>query len=65
MAQKMKPIDIASWVLCTIAALQLGIIGAFNYDVLGMLGGLTKIVYILIGLGGLFSLWHMATCKKK
>lgn len=65
MAQKMKPIDIASWVLCTIAALQLGIIGAFNYDVLGMLGGLTKIVYILIGLGGLFSLWHMVTCKKK
>ena len=65
MAQKMKPLDMASWVLCTIAALQLGIMGALNYDVLGMFGGLTKIVYILIGLGGLFSLWHMVTCKKK
>ena len=65
MAQKMKPLDIASWVLCTIAALQLGIMGALNYDVLGMLGGLTKIAYIIIGLGGLFSLWHMVTCKKK
>ncbi len=65
MAQKMKPLDMASWVLCTIAALQLGIMGALNYDVLGMLGGLTKIAYILIGLGGLFSLWHMVTCKKK
>ena len=59
MAQKMSGIHMASWILCTIAAVQLGLVGAFNYDLLGMLGGLTRWVYILIGLGGLLSLWHM------
>ena len=66
MAQQMKAIDIASWILCTIAAVHLGLIGAFNLNLLGMLGaGIARILYIIIGLGGLLSLWHMVTCKKK
>ncbi len=66
MAKQMKALDIASWVLCTIAAVQLGLVGAFNFDLLGMLGaGIARILYIIIGLGGLLSLWHMVTCKKK
>lgn len=66
MAQQMKPLDIASWILCTIAAVQLGLIGAFNLNLLGMLGaGIARILYIIIGLGGLFSLWHIVTFKKK
>lgn len=59
MAEKMKTLDIASWLLCTLAAVQLGLVGAFGFDLLGLFGGLTKIVYIVIGLGGLLSLWHM------
>ena len=66
MAQQMKALDVASWVLCTIAAVQLGLVGAFNFDLLGMLGaGIAKILYIIIGLGGLFSLWHMIKHMKK
>jgi len=66
MAQQMKPLDIASWILCTVAAVQLGLIGAFNFDLLGILGaGIARILYIIIGLGGLLSLWHLVTCKKK
>ena len=45
--------------LIVIAALNLGIIGAFNYDLLGtLLGGmmLLRIVYCLIGLAGLAGL---------
>ena len=66
LAKQMKALDIASWVLCTIAALQLGIWGVFNYDVLGLLGSLTWTIYLLIGLAGLLSVWHMITmCSKK
>ena len=55
----MSALDMASWILCTVAALQLGIWGAFSYDVLGILGGLTKFVNIIIGLAGLLSVWHL------
>lgn len=66
MAQKMKALDMTSWLLCTLAGLQLGLVGAFNFDLLGMLGaGIAKILYIIIGLGALYSLWHLVTCKKK
>jgi hypothetical protein len=66
MAQKMKALDMASWLLCTLAGLQLGLVGAFNFDLLGMLGtGLARVLYIIIGLGALYSLWHMITYMKK
>ena len=65
MEKKMGGLHMASWILCTIAALQLGIWATLGYDVLGMLGSLTKWVDILIGLGGLWSVWGMITmCKK-
>ena len=65
MAGKMKFIDMASWILCTIAALHLGIIGVFKYNVVeAVFGTATNSVYIIIGLFALPSVWHMFTHKK-
>ena len=69
MAKNMNFLDMASWILCTIAALHLGLVGAFGYDVFGKILGAgstaNRIVYVVIGLLGLYSLGHMLTCSKK
>lgn len=58
MAKDMNALDLTSWVLCTIGALNWGLVGAFNLNVVAMLGGMiAKIVYILVGIAGLLSLW--------
>jgi len=60
MAKEMNALDISSWVLCTIGALNWGLVGAFNLNVVAMLGDMiAKIVYILVGVAGLISLWGM------
>jgi hypothetical protein len=69
MAEKMKNIDIASWVLCTIGAVNWGLVGALNYNlvdsVLGAGGAAARMVYILVGLGGLYSVWHMISYMRQ
>ncbi len=69
MAHKMNILDLASWVLCTVAAIHLGIVGLFSYDVVGALFGansiVTRVIYVVIGLLGLYSVKHMLTYKKK
>jgi uncharacterized membrane protein YuzA (DUF378 family) len=60
MAKEMNALDLTSWVLCTVGALNWGLVGAFNLNVVAMLGGMiAKIVYILVGVAGLISLWGM------
>jgi uncharacterized membrane protein YuzA (DUF378 family) len=60
MAKKPSALDLASWILCTVGALNWGIIGLTNYNVLIQLGaGFAQVAYIVIGLAGVFSLWHM------
>lgn len=63
MAQKMNPLDIASWIVCTLAALHLGAVGAFGFDLVDRLLGsrsmLGRGVSIVIGLLGLYSAGHM------
>ena len=63
MAKKKNTLGMIAWVLCTIAALEIGL-AAFGWGVLGMLGGLTKIAGIIIGLGGLYSLYCLVSGKK-
>ena len=69
MAEKMGGLDIASWVLTTIGALNWGLVGAFNYNVVSMLLGVgsmpTRIVYVLVGLAGVWSLVHMIKWARK
>lgn len=59
MAKEMNAMHMASWILCTIAAIQLGLMGAIGYDLLGMLGGFARWANILIGIGGLWSVWGL------
>ena len=61
---KMKAIDMISWILCTIAAINLGIIGVSGYNVLGLFGGALQIVHIIIGVAGLYSAsWYFFNKK--
>ncbi len=69
MGENMKALDIASWVLTTVGALNWGLVGALNWNLVDALLGagsmLARVVYVLVGLGGLLSLIHMIKwCKK-
>ena len=65
---KMKELDWVAYVLVTLGALNWGLIGAFRLDlvqtVLGTSPGIVQLVYILIGLSGLYSLYKMSSMKK-
>ncbi len=64
---KMNTWEWIAWILVVVGALNWGLIGAFNYNLVTAIFGfgmLTKWVYILVGLGGLYFLW-MAYTKKK
>ncbi len=64
---KMSTLDWVAWVLVVVGAINWGLVGVANLNlvetVFGM-GSLTQIVYVLVGLGGVYMLW-MALGKKK
>lgn len=66
---KMKEIDWLAYVLVTIGAVNWGLIGAFNLDlvrtILSTSPALVQLVYILIGLSGLYWLYKMTIKGKK
>ena len=68
MKMKMNELDWAAWVFVIIGALSWGVLGAFKLDLVTMVFGtsptLTQLVYILIGLSGLYWLYRMITMKK-
>lgn len=68
MKGKMKELDWVAYILVTIGALNWGLIGAFKIDLvqttLVTSPGLVQLVYILIGLGGLYWVYQMTTMKK-
>ena len=65
---KMKEIDWVAYVLTTVGALNWGFVGAFRLNlvdtVLGTSPALVQLVYILVGLSGLYWLYKMTTMKK-
>lgn len=65
---KMKELDWVAYVLTTLGALNWGLFGAFRLNlvetVLGTSPGLVQLVYILVGLSGLYWLYKMTTMKK-
>jgi uncharacterized membrane protein YuzA (DUF378 family) len=65
---KMKELDWVAYVLVTLGALNWGLVGAFRLDlvqtILGTSPGLVQLVYILIGLSGLYWLYKMTSMKK-
>ena len=66
---KMKEIDWLAYVLVTVGAINWGLVGAFRLDlvqtILGTSPALAQLVYILIGLSGLYWLFKMTTKGKK
>ena len=68
MKTKMNELDWASWVFILLGALNWGLVGAFRLDlvqtVLGTSPALVQLVYILVGLSGLYWLYKMMTMKK-
>ena len=66
---KMKEVDWLAYVLVTVGAINWGLVGAFRLDlvqtILGTSPALAQLVYILIGLSGLYWLYKMTTKGKK
>lgn len=68
MKMKMNELDWATWVFLVIGAINWGLVGAFKFDlVMTMFGtspALVQVVYILVGLSGLYSLYRMLMMRK-
>jgi len=66
---KMKDIDGVAYVLVTLGALNWGLVGAFRLDlvqtILGTSPALVQLVYILVGLSGLYMVYKMTAKGKK
>ncbi len=65
---KMSTLDWIAWVLVVVGALNWGLWGAFNYNVVETIFGmgmLAQWVYILVGLGGLYFVWMAFTASGK
>ena len=66
---KMKEIDWLAYVLVTVGAINWGLVGAFRLDlvqtILGTSPALVQLVYILVGLSGLYWLYKMTAKGKK
>ncbi len=65
---KLKELDWVAFTLVTVGALNWGLVGAFKLDLvqtlLGTSPGLVQLVYILVGLAGLYWLYKMTAMKK-
>jgi len=64
---KMTPLATIAFILVVIGALNWGLVGIFNFDLVAFLLGkmtpLTRIVYALVGLSGLYMI--MVASRKK
>lgn len=60
---KSKELDAVVYTLVTVGALNWGLVGAFKLDlvqtILGTSPALVQLVYIVVGLSGLYSLYKM------
>jgi len=64
---KMSTMGWISWSLVVVGAINWGLVGLWNINLVESLfgyGGLTNIVYMLVGLSGLYMLWGAMSMKK-
>jgi len=60
---KMSTLDWVGYVLLVVGGLSWGLVGFFDFNLVESIlgtGTLTSIVYDLVGLSALWSIWHMA-----
>lgn len=63
---KMSTIDWVAWVLVVVGAINWGLVGTTNLNLVETIvgsGSLSQVVYILVGLGGLYMLWGAVSKK--
>ena len=63
---KMSTIDWVAWVLVVVGAINWGLLGAANLNLVETVvgsGSLSQVVYILVGLGGFYMLWGAVSKK--
>ncbi|MBI2066162.1 DUF378 domain-containing protein [Candidatus Woesebacteria bacterium] len=63
---KMSTVGWLAWVLVVVGAINWGLIGAANLNIVEAVvgsGSLAQVVYILVGLGGLYLLWGAVSKK--
>ncbi len=55
---KMNALDYVAWILVIIGGLNWGLVGAFKYNLVASLfganSGLSRTIYVLVGLGALY-----------
>lgn len=64
----MNTLSWIAWILVLVGALNWGLIGAFNYNLvvaIFRIGTTTQWVYILVGLAALYIIWIMLAKKGK
>lgn len=65
----MKILTMIAWVLLIIGGLNWGLVGAVDTDLVAKIFGagsmISRLIYILIGLSGIYGIYTMATCKDK
>ena len=61
--RKMSSLDWLAWSLVVVGALNWGFVGVSNLNVINEIAGgsasLVQVVYILVGLSGLYEVWMM------
>lgn len=61
MARHMNWIDVVALVLVVVGALNWGLVGAFDYnlvaEIFGSGSGFERTIYVLVGLAGLYTIW--------
>ena len=61
--RKMSSLDWLAWTLVVVGALNWGFVGVSNLNVVSEIAGgsasLVQVVYILVGLSGLYEVWVM------
>ena len=64
---KMSTLDWVAWVFVTVGALNWGLVGATNLNLVESVvgtGSLSQVVYILVGLAGVYMVWGALSKKK-
>lgn len=65
----MKELDWVANLLVTVGALNWGLVGAFKLDlvetIMGTSPALVQLVYVVVGLAGLYQVYKMTTKSKK
>jgi hypothetical protein len=64
---KMSSIEWVAWVFVVLGALNWGFVALFKFNLVEMIlgtGSLSMLVYVLVGLSGLFMLWGALSKKK-